>query len=73
VTFGIKKQLRSEQGIPALEEQSAMLETEKAALELELQVATSLSQHELIELASLSHSIISLFILCYTTGVEKQV
>ena len=37
VTFGIKKQLRAEQGIPALEEQVASLETEKSQLELEVQ------------------------------------
>lgn len=36
VTFGIKKQLRAEQGIPELEEQAAELEKEKSALELEV-------------------------------------
>jgi len=38
VTFGIKKQLKAEQGIPALEEQVQGLEAEKAKFELELQV-----------------------------------
>ena len=37
VTFGIKKQLKAEQGIPALEEAASALEDEKASLELELQ------------------------------------
>ena len=37
VTFGIKKQLQAEQGIPALEEEVNALEAEKANLELELQ------------------------------------
>lgn len=36
VTFGIKKQLRAEQGIPELEEQVSGLEAERAALELEV-------------------------------------
>lgn len=36
VVFGIKKQLRAEQGIPALEQQAAALEAENAALEMEL-------------------------------------
>lgn len=36
VTFGIKKQLRAEQGIPELEDQASELEKEKAALELEV-------------------------------------
>lgn len=36
VTFGIKKQLRAEQGIPELEEQVQDLEKEKSALELEV-------------------------------------
>lgn len=36
VTFGIKKQLRAEQGIPELEAAVAELETDKAALELEV-------------------------------------
>jgi len=36
VTFGIKKQLRSEQGIPELVEQVEGLEAEKAQLELEV-------------------------------------
>jgi dynein light intermediate chain, axonemal len=37
VVFGIKKQLRAEQGIPALEEQANQLEAEKSQLELEVQ------------------------------------
>jgi dynein light intermediate chain len=37
VVFGIKKQLRAEQGIPALESQVSELETEKSSLELEVQ------------------------------------
>lgn len=37
VTFGIKKQLQAEQGIPTLEEEVNALEAEKANLELELQ------------------------------------
>ena len=37
VTFGIKKQLRAEVGVPALEEKAAQMEAEKADLELELQ------------------------------------
>jgi len=37
VVFGIKKQLRAEQGIPALESQVGELETEKSSLELEVQ------------------------------------
>lgn len=37
VTFGIKKQLKAEEGIPALEETATKLEQEKAQLELELQ------------------------------------
>lgn len=37
VTFGIKKQLRAEVGLPELEEKAAQMETEKANLELELQ------------------------------------
>lgn len=37
VTFGIKKQLKAEQGIPALEEQTSSLEAEKLQLELEVQ------------------------------------
>ena len=37
VTFGIKKQLKAEQGIPALEEQNLKLDEDKANLELELQ------------------------------------
>ena len=37
VTFGIKKQMKAEQGIPALEDETTALETEKAALELEVQ------------------------------------
>jgi len=36
VTFGIKKQLRAEQGIPELEAAVLELETDKAALELEV-------------------------------------
>jgi dynein light intermediate chain, axonemal len=36
VTFGIKKQLRAEQGIPELETHVSVLETEKAQLELEV-------------------------------------
>jgi dynein light intermediate chain, axonemal len=36
VTFGIKKQLRAEQGIPELESQVQGLEQEKSALELEV-------------------------------------
>lgn len=36
VTFGIKKQLRAEQGIPELESQVTELEAQKAALELEV-------------------------------------
>lgn len=36
VTFGIKKQLRSEQGIPELEAQAAAMEAENANYELEL-------------------------------------
>lgn len=36
VTFGIKKQLRAEQGIPELEAAVSELETDKAALELEV-------------------------------------
>lgn len=36
VTFGIKKQLRAEQGIPELEAQVSEIEAEKAALELEV-------------------------------------
>lgn len=36
VTFGIKKQLRSEQGIPELEDQVKDLEAQKAQLELEV-------------------------------------
>ncbi len=36
VTFGIKKQLRAEQGIPELEEGVAELEMQKAQLELEV-------------------------------------
>lgn len=36
VTFGIKKQLRAEQGIPELEAQVDELEKEKSALELEV-------------------------------------
>ena len=38
VTFGIKKQLKAEQGIPALEDQVTALESQKANYELELQV-----------------------------------
>jgi len=37
VTFGIKKQLKAEQGIPALEGQVSTLESEKTQLELEVQ------------------------------------
>ena len=37
VTFGIKKQLRAEVGLPELEEKAAQMEMEKANLELELQ------------------------------------
>jgi dynein light intermediate chain len=37
VTFGIKKQLRAEQGIPELQEQVDVMELEKAKLELEVQ------------------------------------
>jgi len=37
VTFGIKKQLKAEEGIPNLEESTVALEKEKADLELELQ------------------------------------
>lgn len=37
VTFGTKKQMRAEQGIPALVDEAAALEREKAALELEVQ------------------------------------
>jgi dynein light intermediate chain len=36
VTFGIKKQLRAEQGIPELETQVSDLEAQKAQLELEV-------------------------------------
>lgn len=36
VTFGIKKQLRAEQGIPELENQVNALESEKSQLELEV-------------------------------------
>ncbi len=36
VTFGIKKQLKAEQGIPELENAASELEKEKAALELEV-------------------------------------
>ena len=35
VTFGVKKQLKAEEGIPALEEQVARLEAENAHLEME--------------------------------------
>lgn len=37
VTFGIKKQMKAEQGIPALEDEALALESEKADLELEVQ------------------------------------
>eukprot|EP01041_Mallomonas_annulata_P008063 gene8063-16539_t len=37
VTFGIKKQLKAEQGIPSLEEDANGLEGEKSQLELEVQ------------------------------------
>lgn len=37
VTFGIKKQLKAENGIPALEEEANQLEAEKIQLELEVQ------------------------------------
>lgn len=37
VTFGIKKQLRAENGIPELKEQVDKMEIEKAQLELEVQ------------------------------------
>mmetsp|Transcript_35539 Transcript_35539/g.36214 ORF Transcript_35539/g.36214 Transcript_35539/m.36214 type:complete len:237 (+) Transcript_35539:175-885(+) len=37
VTFGIKKQLKAEQGIPVLEEDANALEAEKSQLELEVQ------------------------------------
>jgi dynein light intermediate chain len=37
VIFGIKKQLRAEQGIPELEKQSGILEEEKSQLEVEVQ------------------------------------
>jgi dynein light intermediate chain len=37
VTFGTKKQLRAEQGIPELKEQVDSMESEKAKLELEVQ------------------------------------
>ena len=37
VTFGIKKQLRAEQGIPELKDQVDTVEAEKAKLELEVQ------------------------------------
>lgn len=37
VTFGIKKQLRAEQGIPELEAEVAAMEAEKAKMELEVQ------------------------------------
>lgn len=37
VTFGIKKQIRAEQGIPALEEQAAQLKEANNQLELEVQ------------------------------------
>lgn len=37
VTFGIKKQLRAEQGIPELQESADAIEAEKAKLELEVQ------------------------------------
>lgn len=37
MTFGIKKQLKAEKGIPSLEETATVLEAEKAQLELELQ------------------------------------
>jgi len=37
VTFGIKKQLRAEVGLPELEEKAAQMEMEKSNLELELQ------------------------------------
>jgi dynein light intermediate chain len=36
VTFGIKKQLRAEQGMPALEEAAIAIEKENSALELEV-------------------------------------
>ncbi len=37
VSFGIKKQLRAEQGIPELKDQADAMEEEKAKLELEVQ------------------------------------
>jgi dynein light intermediate chain len=37
VTFGIKKELQAEQGVPGLEEEAAALERENASLELEVQ------------------------------------
>jgi len=37
VTFGIKKQLKAEQGIPELEQEASALEAEKAQLEMEVQ------------------------------------
>lgn len=37
VTFGIKKQIRAEQGIPELKEQVDAVEAEKSQLELEVQ------------------------------------
>lgn len=37
VTFGIKKQMKAEQGIPSLEDETLALESEKSALDLEVQ------------------------------------
>mmetsp|Transcript_16243 Transcript_16243/g.24467 ORF Transcript_16243/g.24467 Transcript_16243/m.24467 type:complete len:245 (+) Transcript_16243:73-807(+) len=47
VTFGIKKQIRAEQGIPALEEQAS--ELQKTNSELELEVQELRSKLEIIE------------------------
>jgi len=47
VNFGVKKQLKAEEGIPTLEDQANVLTTEKAQLELEVQELRS--KLELIE------------------------
>ncbi len=47
VNFGVKKQLKAEEGIPALEEQANILTAEKSQLELEVQELRS--KLELIE------------------------
>ncbi len=47
VNFGVKKQLKAEEGIPALEEQANILTAEKSHLELEVQELRS--KLELIE------------------------